>query len=196
MVKKLLSKVLSPVGVCLIVFASTLMVLVVVKGFHSRSQNTPTEGRAGLAIGETVELPELSTLDGSPASLKGLAENYMLCAVFTTKCSGCAQDAPLWQDLAAEAKKRHAAFRMISLDDDRDRVKRFAEAYEFANLSVLFDPNHQKLAEAWKITFVPQYLLLNSSGRVLGRWEGIQRLEQPQHQSPPVDQFFKPGGSN
>jgi peroxiredoxin len=171
------------------------MVLVAVKGFHSRSQNTPTEGRAGLAIGEAVELPELSTLDGSPASLKGLAENYMLCAVFTTKCSGCAQDAPLWQDLAAEAKKRHTAFRMISLDDDRDRVKRFAEAYEFANLSVLFDPNHQKLAQAWKITFVPQYLLLSSSGRVLGRWEGIQRLE-PQHQSPPLDQFFKPAGSN
>jgi len=178
------------------VFAATLTVLMVVKGFHSRSQNIPTEGHAGLAIGDAVELPELSTLDGSSASLKGLAENYILCAVFTTKCSGCTQDAPLWQDLAVEAKKRHTAFRMISLDDDRDRVKKFAEAYEFDNLSVLFDPNHQKLAQAWKITFVPQYLLLSSSGRVLGRWEGIQRLEQPGHPSPPLDQFFNPASSN
>lgn len=194
--KKLLKKVLSPVGVCLIVFASTLLVLVTVKGFHSRPQNSPTEGRAGLTIGEAVELPELSTLDGSPATLKGLADNYMLCAVFTTKCSGCAEDTPLWQELEAEAKKRHTAFRVISLDDDRDRVKRFAEAYEFANLSVLFDPNHQKLAEAWKITFVPQYLLLSSSGRVLGRWEGIQRSAPNQHQSPPLDKFFKAVSSN
>ena len=190
--KKLLSKVLSPVGVCLIVFASTLLVLMVVKGFLSRSQNTATVGPAGLAIGEAVELPELSTLDGSPASLKGLAENYMLCAVFTTQCEGCAEEVPLWHDLEAEAKKRNTAFRVISLDDDRDRVKRFAQAYEFANLPVLFDPNHQKLAQAWKITFVPQYLLFSSSGRVLGRWVGMQHYDPAKHQSAELDKFFDP----
>lgn len=192
---KLLRKVLSPVGVCLIVFASTLLVLVVVKVFLSRSQNTATLGPPGLAIGEVVDLPELSALDGSPTSLKGLAENYMLCAVFTTQCPGCADDVPLWQDLGAEAKKRNTAFRVISLDDDRDRVKRFADAYEFANLPVLFDPNHQKLAQAWRITFVPQYLLLSSSGRVVGRWTGVQRYDKAKHQTAELDKFFDPASS-
>lgn len=194
--KKLLGKILSPVGVCLIVFALTLLVLKVApRVFQSRSPNAPTAGPAGLSVGEVVDLPELATLDGSPASLKGLAENQMLCVVFTTRCSECSEEAPLWQALSAEAAKHHTAFRMVSLDDDRDRVKRFAEAYEFTNLPVLFDPNHQKLSRALKITFVPQYLLLSSSGRVLGRWTGLQQYDQAKIKAQ-LDHFFDPASSN
>ena len=197
--KKLLGKVLSPLGVCLIAFALTLLVL---KGapqlFHPRSPAAPVAGPEppGVSVGDVVALPELSTLDGTPASLKGLAENHMLCVVFTTECAACTDDAPLWQALSVEAEKHHTAFRVLSLDDDRERIKRFAEAYEFANLPVLFDPNHQELLNALKISFVPQYLLLSSSGRVLGRWLGAQQYDPAKHQSAELDHFFEPVNSN
>jgi hypothetical protein len=181
------------------VFALTLLVLKVTpKVLRSQSPNTPAAGPgpAGLSVGEVVDLPELSTLDGSPASLKGLAENHTLCVVFSTRCSECSEDVPLWRALNAEAAKHHTAFRVISLDDERDRIKRYAEAYEFANLPVLFDPNHYKLGQVLKITFVPEYLLLDSRGRVLGRWTGIQQHDQAKNQSADLDHFFDPASSN
>jgi hypothetical protein len=67
-------------------------------------------------------------------------------------------------------------FYLISIDVDQAKVQGFAKAYEFADLPVLFDPQRQALT-AFKIHFVPQYVLLTSSGKVMRRWNGVRRYD-------------------
>lgn len=66
------------------------------------------------------------------------------------------------------------AFYVISVDDDQSRVEKYARAYEFDDLPVLFDLQRQALT-TFNIRFVPQYILLTPEGRVLARWNGVRR---------------------
>jgi peroxiredoxin len=149
----------------------------------------------GLKIGETVDLPDLSTLDGKNFSLKQTPDDYLLCAVFTTQCPGCARDSEMWKDLNATAEKWRVPFYLISADDDSARVQRFAKAYGFEDLHVLFDPN-KRILRALKITFVPQYLLFTRSGKVVRRWNGVQNYDAAKHDLSQLDRFFQPVAAN
>lgn len=136
-------------------------------------KNNPVDyASTGPSEGDTVEIPELSNLNGEVVKLQGTKEKYILCAFFSTACPGCVKDSELWKDLNVEATKKKIAFHLISVDNDRDRVKRFVEAYNIDTLPILLlrDQN----AQTFKIDYVPQYLLLTSSGKVVKRWMGIQ----------------------
>lgn len=149
----------------------------------------------GLKVGETVDLPDLSTLGGKNISLKQGSDDYLLCAIFTTECSGCARDSEMWRDLSAAAEKRRVPFYLISADADAARIERFAKAYGFEDLPVLFDPN-RRIAPTLKITFVPQYLLFTRSGKVVSRWNGVQKYDAAKHDLSQLDRFFQPVAAN
>ena len=92
--------------------------------------------------------------------------------------------------MKAEAAKRRVAFFLISSDDDLARVKRFAVAYELTDLPLLFDPNH-KVLRSFKISFVPQYFLMTSSGKVIQRWTGVRNHDVVPRGSARSAQFFQ-----
>ena len=133
----------------------------------------------GLNEGESVKLPKLPALESGEVDLSKTGQKYLLCVFISTDCAGCSQDEPFWKALRREISEKQVAFYVIAVDADQGKVENFAQVYEFNDLPVLFDP--QRLAiEAFRITFVPQYVLLEKEGRVLGRWNGIQRFDPTQ----------------
>jgi hypothetical protein len=135
--------------------------------------NTP-----GLAEGEVVRLPRLPSLRNQYVELNSVKQKYLLCAFISTECATCAEDSPFWKDLIKETSAS-VAFYVISVDDDQSRVEKYARAYEFDDLPVLFDPEQQALT-TFNIRFVPQYILLTPEGRVLARWNGVRRYNPKQ----------------
>lgn len=118
-------------------------------------------------------------LQNDYVDLGNVEQKYLLCVFISTDCGGCAQDEPFWKALRKEISEKQVAFYVISLDVDSSKVDNFAKAYDFNDLPVLFDPQRQALA-AFKIHFVPQYVLLTPSGRVMGRWNGVRRYDPKQ----------------
>lgn len=135
----------------------------------------------GLAGGDVVQLPKLPTLKNDYVDLSTVEQKYLLCAFISTDCEGCSQDERFWKDLVSEISDKSVKFYLISVDRDPAKVETFAKTYEFESLPVLFDPQRQAL-NAFKIQFVPQYVLLTSSGKVITRWNGIRRYD-PNNQS-------------
>ena len=140
-----------------------------------------TDEIPGLAGGDVVQLPKLPTLKNDYVDLNTLEQKYLLCAFISTECGGCSEDERFWKDLLKEIGDKNVKFYVISIDPDQAKVQTFARAYDFENLPVLFDPQKQAL-NAFKIQFVPQYVLLTGSGKVFTRWNGIRRYD-PNHQN-------------
>ena len=135
----------------------------------------------GLAGGDVVQLPKLPTLKNDHVDLSTQEQKYLLCAFISTECEGCSEDERFWKDLLNETSDKNVKFYVISIDPDQAQVQTYARAYDFENLPILFDPQKQAL-NAFKIQFVPQYVLLTSSGKVITRWNGIRRYD-PNHQN-------------
>lgn len=156
----------------------------------SSAQQGSSEDQPGLSVGELVALPPLPRLTGDTVALGNSSEKYILCGFFSTSCPGCSKDSEFWQSLSVEAAKRGVAFYLIGLDQDPVRVNRFAKAYGFENLPVLFDPNNNA-TDKFKISLVPQYVLLASNGTVLGRWSGLSHSDADHHRIELPAQFLE-----
>lgn len=130
----------------------------------------------GLVAGDVVKLPKLPTLKNDYVDLSTPDKQYLLCAFISTDCEGCSEDETFWKDLRNEISDKNVKFYLISVDKDQAKVQTFAKTYNFEDLPVLFDPQREAL-NAFKIQFVPQYVLLTSSGKVVTRWNGIRRYE-------------------
>lgn len=135
-------------------------------------------GIDGLAEGEIVTFPEMKTLAGDPAALNSVKTEKFLFVFFTPTCAGCSLDAALWKSLKEEAGKRNTAFYLIDVGHDRAALDKFIEAYDLARLPILVS-NGRSVAQVLKVKIVPQYLLMAKDGKVLHRWDGVQRYEQP-----------------
>lgn len=171
------------VGVPVLVFviAAGLTYLGVTHWPHAPPQTTRGDdtiaGMDGLVPGEVIALPEMKTLGGEPADLDGVNAERLLFVFFTPVCTGCSRDAPLWKSLNEEAGKRSAAFYLIDVGHDRAALDKFIEAYGLARLPILVS-NGRSVAQMLKVNIVPQYLLV-AKGKVLHRWDGVRRYEQP-----------------
>ena len=130
----------------------------------------------GLVAGDVVKLPKLPTLKNDYVDLSTSEKQYLLCAFISTECEGCSQDERFWKDLRNEISAQNVKFYVISVDRDQAMVQTFARTYNFEDLPVLFDPQREALT-AFKIEFVPQYVLLTTGGKVVTRWMGIRRYE-------------------
>jgi peroxiredoxin len=171
------------VQICLLaglfVIAAVTTVFVIQK--FKKTQNTQTTNRQGstdeipgLTGGDVVKLPKLPNLKDDYVDLSAPEKKYLLCAFISTDCEGCSQDEPFWKDLLGEIGDKDVKFYLISVDRDRAKVQTFAKTYGFESLPVLFDPQREALS-AFKIQFVPQYVLLTTGGKVVRRWNGIRR---------------------
>lgn len=177
-------------SVVVFVVAASLTYLGVTHWSNRQSQptkhNDTIEGIDGLIEGDVVALPELKTLNGEPAALDGVKTQKFLFVFFTPACVGCSMDAPLWKSLKEEADKRSAAFYLIDAGHDRVALDKFVAAHDLAALPILTSDG-RNAAQLLKVNIVPQYLLIAKDGKVLHRWDGVRRYEQP----PPREELAK-----
>lgn len=158
----------------------------------SKTQRPTTEhndtiaGIDGLVEGEVVAVPEMRTLKGDPVRLESVAAEKFLLVFFTPSCAGCSLDAPLWKSLKEEAGRRTTAFYLVDVGHDRAALDRFIEAYDLESLPVLISEG-RSVGQLLQVKIVPQYLLLAKGGKVLHRWDGVRRYEQP----PPPEELAK-----
>ena len=177
-------------SVVVFALAATLTYLGVTH-WPNRHRQTPKhhdtiEGIDGLNEGDVVALPALKTVNGEPAGLDGVKTEKFLFVFFTPACTGCSLDAPLWKSLKNEADKRSTAFYLIDVGCDRAALDKFIAAYDLAALPVLISEG-RSVAQVLKVNIVPQYLLIGKGGKVLHRWDGVRRYEQP----PPPEELAK-----
>jgi peroxiredoxin len=156
----------------------------------STGNHDTLEGVSGLNVGETVDLPQLTTPGGEIVDLSRVGKERLLCVFISTRCPGCTRDAELWQELNREAVKRNAGFYLIDVSDERAEVERFVAAYNLQQLSILFDPTH-KVGPQLKVGFVPQYILFAQNGYVVHRWDGIRHYDKS-GSSERLAEYFQP----
>lgn len=156
----------------------------------STGNHDTLEGVSGLNVGETVDLPQLTTPGGEIVDLSRVGYERLLCVFISTRCPGCTRDAELWQELNREAVKRNAGFYLIDVSDERAEVERFVAAYNLQQLSILFDPTH-KVGPQLKVGFVPQYILFAQNGHVVHRWDGIRHYDKS-GSSERLAEYFQP----
>lgn len=132
----------------------------------------------GVAEGQVVRLPRLPSLRNESVELNAVKQKYLLCAFISSECATCAEDQRFWKDVSKETAAS-VDFHVISIDVDKSMIERYAKAYQFDDLSVLFDPDRQALT-TFNIRFVPQYILLTPEGKVVSRWNGLRRYDPKQ----------------
>jgi redoxin len=150
------------------------------KSLRSKSQAKEnlrlTRDVPGLALGETVKVPQFKNLKGEAKSVQVGPSGYALLIIFSTQCDSCQKDAPFWTRLAAEADKKKTSHYLVCVNAEAEKVQSFLDQFSLGNHPVLVDSNNE-LETMLKGIFVPQYLLLSSEGRVAGRWAGLSHTD-------------------
>lgn len=140
--------------------------------------------------GDVVDLPALPRLTGGMVDLKSLNQQYLICAVFSVSCPGCSMDSEFWADLKNACDEKNIAFNLISVDSDQARVEKFARAYGVETLPILHEQD-DRAKTAFKLSIVPQYLLLSSGGKVIARWDGVGHTKTGEERARRINDFFK-----
>jgi peroxiredoxin len=128
-----------------------------------------------LKVGDKVVSVNLRSLDGTLETLSyGAGMPTRLLYVFNTRCPTCQYTLPIWKNLAAEmpASVQVLAVTSDSLEATIKYQQRHALNYPvFVAADMLFKRNY-------KIPYVPQTMLLDSSGTVQGIWSGVLQDSQ------------------
>jgi hypothetical protein len=121
-------------------------------------------------VGTVVTLPMIRSLSGEIIHLKGLQKTGLY-IFFSTECPACARSAAYWRVLDQEARRLDIPLYLIGLERELEEVERFIRAYGFDDLIVWYDA-FGECRQYLKIPQVPQFLLIDGSGKVLEAWIG------------------------
>ena len=111
------------------------------------------------------------------ANFKGKA---MLVNFWATWCAPCVKEMPSLDRLQAKIGKDKFVVLPLSLDGpSRPKVAPFYEDRKLANLGIYFDKG-RKLMQALDVSILPTSILVDPSGREIGRLEGEADWEAPE----------------
>jgi hypothetical protein len=140
------------------------------------------EDQPGMKLGERPAPSRLTDLEGravDPLAPGAGAPGSTILSFTSRRCPKCSDEAAVWKRLA----ERSGGLRtfVVSLDSDRQEVRRYAEAYELGELSVLYDATENGALGAFNIHVMPQYLVFDPQGRLvhrdLGYWSASYQSE-------------------
>ena len=167
-------KLFNVVMVVLVVFLSAEVVLLVFQ--NRRLQKTLTEfttgptNRGQLKPGEQLPVVDLKSLDGSTMKLEYQEpQKKHLVFIFTSTCPHCEATFPKWKQFADEIGNKSIITLGVCLDN-LETTKELAEK-RTPNFP-MFSANDTSFSRLYKISGVPQTLLVDGNGKVEKIWVG------------------------
>jgi len=131
--------------------------------------------RETLKEGEKVPAVDLLSLSGTLEKVSyGAGMPHRLLYVFNTRCPACQNTLQAWKQLAAEVQ---ASIQIIGVANDSLTATVKYQREHSLNYPV-FVAADTLFKKQYKISFVPQTILLDSSGTVQGIWTGVLQDSQ------------------
>ena len=130
---------------------------------------------------EPKPLPDLPFLDADdkPHSFADLKGKVLLVNFWATWCAPCVKEMPSLDRLQAALGKDKFAILPLSLDGpSRPKVAPFYEDKKLANIGIWFDKG-RKLMQAFDVSILPTSILVDATGKVVGRLEGEADWDKP-----------------
>lgn len=125
----------------------------------------------GIKPGESGKAMSLNDLQGGVTDLLKSEDGYLLLCFFSTDCPKCAEEAVVWKQVIAEGPRRNARAFLVAADKDLGVLRKYLAANGLGDMPVLYDPKGG-VESHFKIHFLPQYLLFDSTGKVVHREVG------------------------
>ena len=127
-------------------------------------------------------LPEISftTADNKPLTLAAYNGKVVLVNFWATWCAPCVSEMPSLDQLQKKMGKDKFVVLPLSLDGPtRTKVVPFYQDKKLAELGIYFDKG-RKAMQALGVTVLPTSILVDTSGRELGRIEGEADWSTPE----------------
>jgi peroxiredoxin len=138
----------------------------------------PTSGVRSIGVGTAAPDFTLNTLTGQPMTLKNLRGKRVLINFWASWCPPCLKETPDLRDAynALRAQDENVAFVGIGLQDDTDKLKKFADENQ-VSYTVVEDPKG-KVGDAYGVLGMPTTILVDSNGIVRKVFTGPVTKEQ------------------
>ncbi len=141
--------------------------------------------KKGLPVGAIVKPITLVSLQtGETEQLfaeTGLQRNdkykFIVLTFFSVKCPGCGKDVDFWKALVKAYENKSSKVYLVTPDSDVREVRHFVNAFEFAELPVLYDGMKNRAAGAFDIDILPTTYVFRPNGEVVAKWLGLRWLK-------------------
>jgi thiol-disulfide isomerase/thioredoxin len=123
---------------------------------------------------------EIQNADDKPMKLSDFKGKVVLLNFWATWCTPCVKEMPSLDRLQAAFPKDKFLIVALSIDGPtRPKVAPFYKDQKLANLGIYFDKG-RKTMQGLDVTLLPTSILVDASGRELGRIEGDADWDMPE----------------
>jgi hypothetical protein len=162
-------------------FLSSLTITLILVPWRSRN-TTETQSSldikkiSGISVGDIAALPTMQNLNLESVRIDSGEGEHGFFVIFSSSCDACERDVDFWKLLAEEAVRRKVTFYLMAIDRDGEAVRLFLDRFGLRHLPTVID-REGEASRNFKISMVPQYLLVTKKGRVVGRWTGLSHFD-------------------
>lgn len=116
----------------------------------------------------------VETLDGNDASLKDFENKIVLVDFWATWCAPCLEMMPELQRLHNNYSDKGVAVLGISIDEDKDAVKKIKKFTKKLDISypVFFDAKQTPAWYKFNVKAIPAMFLIDAQGQIIAQWTG------------------------
>jgi peroxiredoxin len=122
--------------------------------------------------GDAVPPIESIDLEGQRANVSYGGSQKHLLFIFTSHCSICAEQLPVWSRIADEISADGCQVHLVSIDDADETKAHLGGRYQ--NLPVVVAPSPMNLVRTYRVSGFPQVMLISGQGVV--EWVQTGRL--------------------
>ena len=137
------------------------------------------DGQRPIAAGQKAAGFKLTDLSGGSVSMADLRGKVIFLNIWATWCAPCREEMPSMEKLY-ENLRNNKDFVMLAVSQDtgsREEVSAYVKKHGY-HFDVLLDPQNA-VAEAYKVSGVPETFIIDRSGRVVAHHAGAFDWSQP-----------------